>query len=73
METGERVAEPWMIHRLQRSVANDIACEDMPYGKCIEVIQKYNMFGNWSTYEINHRPVDIDEVSEMVEQELGLR
>lgn len=66
------IADDWMIHRLQRKVAEDIACEDMPYGKCIDVIQKYNMFGTWSTWEINNRPVDVDEIREMVEQELGL-
>lgn len=66
------VAEDWMINRLRRDVASDIACDEMPYEKCLEIIQKYNMFGNWSTYEINHRPVDIDSISETIEQELGL-
>ena len=66
------VADDWMIHRLQRDVASDIACDEMPYGKCVEILQKYNMFGNWTAYEINNRPVDLDEISEMVAQELGL-
>lgn len=70
--TLERVADDVWINRLQRNVANDIACEEMPYAKCLEVLQKYNWFGNWTAWEINHRPVDIDEVREMVEQELGL-
>lgn len=68
----ELVADDWMIRHLQESVANDIACEEMPYGKCLEVLQKYNWFGTWTAWEINYRPVDIDEVREMVEQELGL-
>lgn len=66
------VADDWMINRLQRDVASDIACDEMEYGKCLEVIQKYNMFSNWTTYEINNRPVDIDSIRETIEQELGL-
>ena len=71
--TLERVADDVWIKKLQHDVARDIACEEMPYGKCLEVLQKYNWFGNWTAWEINHRPVDIDEVREMVEQELGLQ
>ena len=67
----EEVAPDWMINQQQRIVAKEIATVDMPYGDVLEVIQKYNWFGNWSTWEINNRPVDIDELTEMVEQELG--
>ena len=69
----EKIAPDWMINRLQRQVAEDIATADMPYGDVLEVIQKYNWFGNWSTWEINNRPVDVDELTEMVEEELGMR
>ena len=69
--TLEEVAPSWMINRLQRNVANDLACYEMPYGKCLEILQNYNVFGNWTAYEINNRPVDLDGISEMI-QELGL-
>lgn len=69
----EKIAPDWMINQRQRQVAEDIATADMPYGDVLEVIQKYNWFGNWSEWEINHRPVDVDELTEMVEQELGRR
>ena len=70
--TLEEIAQDWAINRMQRSVSNEIACAEIPYEKALEVIQKYNMFGNWTTYEINNRPVDVDEIRELVEQELGL-
>lgn len=70
--TLEVVAPDWMINSRQRSVARDISCDDMPYEKVLKVFQKYNMFGNWTVYEINNRPVDIEELTEMCEQELGL-
>lgn len=69
----EEVAPDWMINQQQRIVAKEIATVDMPYGDVLEVIQKYNWFGNWSTWEINNRPVDIDEITEMVAEELERR
>lgn len=70
--TLEEIAPDWAIHRIQRSVANEIACAEIPYTKALEVLQKYNMFSIWTTYEINNRPVDVDEIRELVEKELGL-
>lgn len=69
----EEVAPDWMINQQQRIVAKEIATVDMPYNEVLEVIQRYNWFGNWSFWEINNRPVDIDEITEMVEEELGRR
>ena len=69
----EEVAPDWMINQQQRIVAKEIATVDMPYGDVLEVLQRYNWFGNWSFWEINNRPVDIDEITEMVEEELGRR
>lgn len=65
------VADDWAIHRLQRDVASDIACDEMPYEKCLEVLQKWHMFESWSAYEISNRPVDVDAISEMVAEELS--
>lgn len=69
----QKIAPDWMINQQQRIVAKDIATVDMPYNEVLEVLQRYNWFGNWSFWEINNRPVDIDEITEMVEQELGRR
>ncbi len=68
----EKVADDWRIHKMQESVATDIACKEMPYDKCLEIIQRFQMFESWTDYEINNRPVDVDDISEMVAQELGL-
>lgn len=65
------IADSWMIHRLQRNVANDIACAEMPYEKVLEVIQKWHVFEDWTVYEINNRPVDIDGLSELIAEELS--
>lgn len=67
----QKIAPDWMINQRQRQVARDISTTDMPYSDVLEVLQKYNWFGNWSFWEINNRAVDIDEITEMVEQELG--
>lgn len=68
----EPVADDVWIKKLRRDVASDIACDEMAYGDVLEVLDKLDMFGNWSTYEINNRPVDVDSISEIVAQELGV-
>ena len=68
----EKIAPDYEINRLRRDVAMEIACEEMPYGEVLDVLQRLNFFGNWTEYELNHRPVDVDELREIVEQELGL-
>lgn len=72
MSDPNRPAEPWMIARLQRAVANDIACEEMPYDKVLGILQKWRIFEEWTVWEMDHRPVDVTELSECIEQELGL-
>lgn len=69
--TLEEVAPDWMINKLQRSVAEDIACEEVSYSKAIEAVQKWKWGENWTVYEINNRPVDVDELRECICQELG--
>lgn len=69
----EEVAPDWMINHQRRIVAKEIATVDMPYNEVLEVLQRHNWFGNWSFWEINNRPVDVDELTEMVAQELERR
>ncbi len=57
---------------LQRKVANDIACADISYSQALESLQRNHVFENWTYYECNHRPVDVDELAECVAQDLGL-
>ena len=65
-------AEKWMISRLQRSVANEIACDEIPYEKALDILRKWKVFEDWTVYELNNRPVDVDELRECIEQQLGL-
>ena len=61
----EEIAPDWMINQLRRSVAHDLELwEDIPYEKAIAFLQRYGYFDNWTAYDINHRPIDIDAISE---------
>ena len=68
----EKIADDWAINMVRKAVASDIACDEMPYNKCLEVLQKKNAFGNWTAYELDHRPIDPDVYAEMVAMELGV-
>ena len=70
MNNPDRPAEPWMVNHMQRSVANDICCKDMPYDTVLGIFQKWKLFENWTVWEMDNRPVDVDEIREMVEQEI---
>lgn len=65
-------AEKWMISRLQRSIANEITCDEIPYEKALDILRKWKVFEDWTVYELNNRPVDVDELRECIERELGL-
>ena len=64
----EPIADDWLINKLQRNVANDIACSEMPYDDCLRIVQNFHMFEHWTEYEIYNRPVDIEAIREAVEQ-----
>lgn len=74
--TLEEIAPDSEINRLRKSVARDIARDtDLDYDQILETLNNWNVFGTWTIWEINHRPVDIEEltemVTEMVESELN--
>lgn len=70
--TLELIAPDYEIENLRKWTAVKIAAQsEAKYEDVLEVLRKYNVHGNWTMYEINNRPVDIDELQEMVEQELG--
>lgn len=69
----EEIAPNYEIENRRKWTATKIAAQsEMKYEDILNVLQKYNVHGNWTMYEINNRPTDIDELQEMVEQELGL-
>lgn len=63
----------WKVNKLRRSVAADICNEDIPYGKILEIFDKWDIFSNWEDDEFYIRPVDTESLLEAVEQEVGLR
>ena len=70
--TLELIAPDYEIENLRKWTAVKIAAQsEAKYEDILAVLRKYNVHGNWTMYEINNRPVDIDEMQEMVEQELG--
>lgn len=70
----EELASEWDIENKRRWTAMKIASQsEIDYVDVLNVLQKYNVHGNWTAWEINNRPVDYDELQEMVEQELGWR
>ena len=70
----EEIAPDWDIENKRKWTALRIAAQsDMKYEDIFEVLCKWNVHGTWTMWEINHRPVDIDELQEMVETELGWR
>jgi hypothetical protein len=69
----EPIAPDYEIENRRRWTATKIATNsDMKYEDILNVLRKYNVHGTWSMYEIINRPVDYDELQEMVEEELGI-
>lgn len=62
----------WKVNKLRRSVAADICNEDIPYGKVLEIFDKWNVFDNWEDDDFYRRPVDTLALLEAIEQEMGL-
>ena len=69
--TLEEIAPDYEIENLRRWDATKMAAStNLKYEDILEVLRKYKVHGTWTMYEIYNRPVDIDELTEMVEQEL---
>lgn len=70
----EEIAPDYEIENKRKWTATKIAAQsDMKYEDILNVLRKWNVHGTWTTWEINNRPTDYDELQEMVEEELGLR
>lgn len=69
--TLEEIAPDSEINRLRKSVARDIARDtDLDYDQILEIMNNWNVFGTWTIWEINHRPVDVDELSEIILEQI---
>lgn len=69
--TLEEIAPDSEINRLRKSVARDIARDtDLDYDQILEIMNNWNVFGTWTIWEINHRLVDVDELSEIILEQI---
>ena len=67
----EEIASDFDIENRRKWTATKIAAQsEMKYEEILNILQKYNIHSNWTLWEINNRPVDYDELTEMVEEEL---
>lgn len=70
----EEIAPDYEIENKRKWTAVKIAAQsDIEYEKILEILRKWNVHGTQTMYEIYNRPVDIDELQECIEQELGWR
>jgi len=68
----EKIADDWEINRLRRAVAWDIiSATEIDAQKVMDWMEDNDVFGNWTAWEINHRPVDVEELIECAEQMLS--
>lgn len=67
-------AERWKIDRMRRLVAEqverDLWDDGIDFSKAMEIMDKFDMFGDWTDYEIDNRSVDIMEIEERIYQEV---
>lgn len=50
------------MSRFIKAIANDITCDELPYDFALDFCKM--MFSDWTPYEMDNRPVDIDAVQE---------
>ena len=68
--TLELIAPDYEIENLRRWAAKEIARNsDIPYDDILECLRENNVFGTRTMYEINNRPVDLDELQEIIEEQ----
>jgi len=72
MKSEEKTAPRWMINSLRRSVAKDMISEDLTYGMILDWMETNDVFGNWTVYEMNNRPVNVDDLCEYCAEYYGL-
>lgn len=67
----EEIAPDYMIENRRRWTATKIATQsDVKYEDILQILQKWDVHGTWTDWEIANRPVDYDELQELVEEEI---
>lgn len=68
----EKIAPEYEINNLRKWTATKIAAKsNLKYEDILKWLQENNVHGNWTMYEILNRPVNIDEIMEIIEEELA--
>lgn len=56
-----------MVERLRRSVARDLEMQyGLDYEETLTWLQQVSVFGNWTEWELQNRPVDLTELADLL-------
>lgn len=70
MSPKEPLSREFKIENLRKWTATKIVVVTrFNYFSILELLQKWDVHGNWSDWELENRPVDIDELAELVSEE----
>lgn len=62
----------WRRRDLRTTVAEDLArILGYNYAAVLEYLERVGAFNNWSLWETNHRPVNLEELAELVTEALN--
>ena len=62
----------WRRKDLRSTVANDLArILGYNYDTILAMLIRWKAFENWTLYEVNHRPVNIEEIAGLVQEALN--
>ena len=54
------------VRSFRKAVANDISDAELPYNLILKAMDEMNYFSDWTVWERDNRPVDLDTVYEYV-------
>lgn len=62
----------WRRRDLRTTVAEDLArILGYDYAAVLRILEQWDAFGNWTLWETNHRPVNLEEIAELVAEALN--
>lgn len=70
MSPKEPLSREFKIDNLRKWTAAKIAVvTGFNYFSIFELLQRWNVHGNWTDWELENRPVNIEELAELVAEE----
>lgn len=62
----------WRRRDLRTTVAADLSrILGYNYEAVLRILEQWDAFGNWTLWEANHRPVNLEELAELVQEALN--